>query len=40
MQVHSVFATGDATRRLRDGEIVTADATAGVVRIPPAAASE
>jgi pyruvate,water dikinase len=31
--IPAVLATGDATRRLRDGEIVTVDGTAGLVRI-------
>jgi phosphohistidine swiveling domain-containing protein len=30
--IPAVLATGDATRRLRDGEIVTVDGTAGLVR--------
>ena len=29
----AVLATGDAKRRLHDGEIVTVDGTAGLVRI-------
>ena len=31
--IPAVLATGDATRRLRDGEIVTVDGTAGLLRI-------
>src|SRR6266498_1301324 len=31
--IPAVLATGDATRRLRDGEAVTVDGTAGVVRL-------
>ena len=31
--IPAVLATGDATRRLRDGEIVTVDGAAGLVRI-------
>ncbi len=31
--IPAVLATGDATRRLRNGEIVTVDGTAGLVRI-------
>ncbi len=31
--IPAVLATGDATRRLRDGEIVTVDGTAGLVRV-------
>jgi pyruvate,water dikinase len=38
--IPAVLATGDATRRLRDGEIVTVDGTAGLVRTRAAGASE
>jgi pyruvate,water dikinase len=37
--IPAVLATGDATRRLRDGEIVTVDGTAGLVRINADSAS-
>jgi rifampicin phosphotransferase len=35
--IPAVLATGDATRRLRDGEIVTVDGTSGLVRADGAA---
>jgi pyruvate,water dikinase len=31
--IPAVLATGDGTRRIRDGETVTVDGTAGVVRV-------
>jgi pyruvate,water dikinase len=37
--IPAVLATGDATRRLRDGEIVTVDGAAGLVRIHAEATS-
>jgi pyruvate,water dikinase len=38
--IPAVLATRDATRRLRDGEIVTVDGTAGLVRIHEAQAND
>jgi phosphohistidine swiveling domain-containing protein len=36
--IPAVLATGDATRRLRDGQIVTVDGTSGLVRVKGTAA--